>query len=79
MKLGMYTVAPEAISTAYFINPSHQSVCLYVYPTIVARQRLWKNVTQATNIHVTIELSFSMRSMYERKVGDQFLPELLYI
>jgi hypothetical protein len=31
MKLGMYITAPEPISTAYFINPSHQSVCLFVY------------------------------------------------
>jgi hypothetical protein len=27
MKLGIYIVAPELISAAYFINPSHQSVC----------------------------------------------------
>jgi hypothetical protein len=26
------TMAPETISAAYFINPSHQSMCLYVYP-----------------------------------------------
>jgi hypothetical protein len=32
MKLVMYIVTPESISVAYFINPSHQSVCLYVYP-----------------------------------------------
>jgi hypothetical protein len=32
-KLGMYIMAPEPISTAYFINPSHQSVCLYLYPS----------------------------------------------
>jgi hypothetical protein len=38
MKLGMYIMAPEAIWTAYFINPSHHSLCLYVYPPIVARQ-----------------------------------------
>jgi hypothetical protein len=49
LKLGMYIIAPESISTAYFINPSHQTVCLYVYPPIVARQRLGKNVTAATN------------------------------
>jgi hypothetical protein len=48
-KLVMYITAPEPISTAYFINPLHQSVCLYVYPLIVARQRLGKNVTTATN------------------------------
>jgi hypothetical protein len=38
IKLGMYIMAPEPISTAYFLNSSHQSVCLYVYP-VVARQR----------------------------------------
>jgi hypothetical protein len=32
-KLRTYIMAPEPISTAYFINPSHQSVCLYVYPS----------------------------------------------
>jgi hypothetical protein len=31
MKLSMYMMAPEPISKAYFINPSHQSACLYVY------------------------------------------------
>jgi hypothetical protein len=41
MKVGM-CMPPEAISAAYFINPSHQSVCLYVYPSIVARQQLGK-------------------------------------
>jgi hypothetical protein len=25
-------MAPEPFSAAYFINPSDQSVCLYVYP-----------------------------------------------
>jgi hypothetical protein len=32
MKLGMYIMVPESISTEYFVNPSHQTVCLYVYP-----------------------------------------------
>jgi hypothetical protein len=32
MKLGTYITALEPVSTAYFINPSHQSVYLYVYP-----------------------------------------------
>jgi hypothetical protein len=45
----MHVMAPELISTAYFINPSHQSVCLYVYPSTFARQGLSKNVTAATN------------------------------
>jgi hypothetical protein len=34
----MSLTAPEPISTAYLKRPSHQSVCLYVYPPIVARQ-----------------------------------------
>jgi hypothetical protein len=75
MKRGMYIMAREHISTAYFINPSHQSVCLYVYPRVIARQRLGKNVTAETNTHETIEelsdASFSMRSVsYQRKIGD---------
>jgi hypothetical protein len=43
IKFGMCIMAPEPISMAYFINPSHQSVCLYLYPSIVARQQLGKN------------------------------------
>jgi hypothetical protein len=44
IKLGMYIMAPEPISTVCFINPSHQSVCLYVYPPFVAKQRLDKTL-----------------------------------
>jgi hypothetical protein len=54
MKLGTYIMAPELISAAYFINPSHQSVCLYMYPTIAARQRLRINVNAATNTHAKL-------------------------
>jgi hypothetical protein len=79
MKLGMYIMATEPISTAYFINPSHQSLCLYVYPTIVARQRLGKNITAATNTHTIIgellDASFSMQSvLYQRKSRWSVLP-----
>jgi hypothetical protein len=52
MKLGMCIMAPEPISTAYFINAYRQSVCLYVY---VARQRLGKNVAASTNTYATTE------------------------
>jgi hypothetical protein len=48
MKLLMYVMDPEPISTAYFINLSHQSVCLYVQ-LVVARQRLGKYIPTATN------------------------------
>jgi hypothetical protein len=66
-------MAPEPIATAYFINPSLQSVCLYVYPLLVARQRLGKNFTAATNTQAAIkellDMSFSMRSGH-----GHFLP-----
>jgi hypothetical protein len=66
MKIWYVYHDPWAISKAYFINTSYQSVYLYVYAPIVARQRLGKNVTVATNIQATIEelldASPSMRS-----------------
>jgi hypothetical protein len=76
-------MAPEPISMAYFINPSHQSVCLHVYPIVVAMQLLGKIVTTAKNTHATIDAlvdaSFSMWSVsYQRKVGNYFFLELLF-
>jgi hypothetical protein len=71
IKLGMCIMAPEPISTACFINPSHQSVCLYVYPLIAAMQRLGKNVTAATNTHTTIEALKSTSSVIQRR----YIPE----
>jgi hypothetical protein len=46
-KLGMYIMKPKLSWTAYFINTSHQSVC--VSPCIVARQRLVIHVPTARN------------------------------
>jgi hypothetical protein len=71
MKLDMNIMASEPISTVNFINSSHQSACLYVYP-IVARQRLGKNVTAETNTQANIgnllDESFSMQSVsYQRR------------
>jgi hypothetical protein len=45
VELTMYIIVPEPISTAYFINSSHQSVSLYMQSPIVSRQRLGKNIT----------------------------------
>jgi hypothetical protein len=63
----MYIMATEPNLTAYFINPSHRSMCFYVYHPIVARQHLGENVTMVTNTHATIdrllEESSSMRSV----------------
>jgi hypothetical protein len=62
-----YIMLPEAISTSYFINLSHQSVCLYVYPPIVARQRPGQNIAAATNMYAIIKglsgASFSIQSV----------------
>jgi hypothetical protein len=72
MKLGAY-ITFEPISTAYFLNPSPQFVCLYVYAAIVASQRFGKNIPTATNTHAIelLDWSFSMKSVsYERKVDD---------
>jgi hypothetical protein len=55
MELGMNTMAPEPISMAYFINPFHQSECLYVYINIIARQQLSKNVTMVMSTYETVE------------------------
>jgi hypothetical protein len=72
--IGMYIMPPEPISRAYFISHCHQCVCLYVYSPIVARQRLGKNVTAATNTYAIEDLlyvSFSIRFVsYLRKLGD---------
>jgi hypothetical protein len=45
VKLSMYIVAPEPISTVYFIS---LCVCVCI-PPFVARQRLFKHVPAATN------------------------------
>jgi hypothetical protein len=37
MKSGMNIVAPRPISAAYFINPSHQSVCMLRIPLSLVR------------------------------------------
>jgi hypothetical protein len=72
MKLGMYIMAPEPISTTYFVNPSHQSVGLYAYSSVVARQRVGKHIPATTNTcnNVTIfDPSSSIRSaLYKSRV-----------
>jgi hypothetical protein len=44
MKLGICVIAPEPISTAYFINPSYQSACLYVYHSYRCQAKAQQNV-----------------------------------
>jgi hypothetical protein len=42
---------------------THGSVCLCLYPLIIARQRIGKHVPAAKNTHVTIE-NLSLVSLY---------------
>jgi hypothetical protein len=54
MKLGMYIMTPEPISTAYILNPSHQFVSICVSPCRrYARAR--EKDTAATNTRATME------------------------
>jgi hypothetical protein len=46
MKIFMHIMVPEPIPAAHFINPFHQSVCLYVFLPIVARRRLCKIISR---------------------------------
>jgi hypothetical protein len=55
MKLGMYIMTPMLITTAYFTDPSHQSVYMCILHAL-ARQRIYMNLTTATNTHAIEEL-----------------------
>jgi hypothetical protein len=70
IKHGMYIMTLEPNSLTYFINPSHHTVSVCV-PPVIARQRLGKNVSAATNTHTTTEdlldASFSMRSVSHQR------------
>jgi hypothetical protein len=47
MKFVVYITAAAPTSVAYFMNSSLQPPCVYVYPLIVAMQRLGKHVPAA--------------------------------
>jgi hypothetical protein len=74
-------MAPEPISTLYFINPSHQSACLYVWVPLSLLGNGWvkKNVTAATSTHATTEEmpdELLLVRVVSRDVLDCFSPEL---
>jgi hypothetical protein len=74
MKLTVYITAPELISVAYYINPSHQPV----YPPIISRQGLGKNVTVAKNTMELLDASFSMWSVSSKESRWLVLPRTCY-
>jgi hypothetical protein len=56
LKLGMYIMTPEPISTAYFIKPSISLCVCMCIPPIVHGKRVSKNDNVARNTHATIEV-----------------------
>jgi hypothetical protein len=54
-ELDIHNVAPEPITRTYFISPPIGLCVCMCSPFIVARQRLGKDVTAATDTHGTLE------------------------
>jgi hypothetical protein len=89
MKAAMYIMAPEPISTAYFINPSHQYVVRFI-SSIVARQRLGRHVPVATitsnnrsivesAVFYTVRVISKESRRLEYFVLNNFLKEAIFI
>jgi hypothetical protein len=82
MKHGIYTAATEPISSAYFINLLHHSVCLRMYSPTIVRQTLCKNVTAATNTRnnnrriVGLVVSYEVRFI-SKESGQTILPRTI--
>jgi hypothetical protein len=74
MKLdgGMCVMATEPISMAYFINPSHQSVCLYVYSSY----RCYATDLLSVSIHL-VPRNGSLNT-FQRQLIHERIEELLY-
>jgi hypothetical protein len=74
MELGMHVIASEPISTVYFIDPSHQPVCLYVIPLSLLGNgsvKLHRGNEKNQQIEEMLDASYSMRPIpHRRKVGD---------
>jgi hypothetical protein len=64
---GMYIMAHEPLSTAYFINPFHQSACLYVYHRVLLLGNGSVDMFPWQRIHASTEelweASFSIESL----------------
>jgi hypothetical protein len=74
------------VCISWHLSPAHKylpSLCLYMYPTLAATQRLRKNVIAATNTHATIDESLdassSMRSvLYQGKYAISSSQNVLF-
>jgi hypothetical protein len=75
MKFGMCIVALEPIPIAYFINLPSVCVSICVFPPVIARQWLGKNVTAAINKHhnkrrIVGSVVFCVVNVIPSKVGN---------
>jgi hypothetical protein len=76
MKLGVYIMATEPISTAYFTNPFHQSVCLHVYPSYHCKTRAQSSVSLHSLLGNSSVNTFPwqrIHTMIEELFGTHFL------
>jgi hypothetical protein len=73
MKFCMYVIALEPISSAFFVKPCDQSVCIHLFPVVTRHrlcihlpiciwQRLGKNFT-AKRIHIGFVVFYSVRRL----------------
>jgi hypothetical protein len=69
MTLGMYIMPPESISAAYFIDASHQSVCVSFLRN--GSVKCYLGNKYACNKEELSEASFLIRSVsHQKKEGD---------
>jgi hypothetical protein len=74
MKLRMYIMAPQSISTAYFISPSHQSVCNPFF--VAARQKRYRGKKyKCENRRIFGRIIFCTVRVISRKVADYLFSE----
>jgi hypothetical protein len=82
MKLVMHIMTPDSISTTYFINPSHQSVCLYVYPLSLLGNGLVETLTLQRILTQQWKNCWTIRFLCgpcRVKESRRFFPEFLVI
>jgi hypothetical protein len=74
MKLGLYVMAPELMSAAYFVNPSHQSVSVCDLLPLLGHGSVKTFPWQRRIVEGVV--FYSVR-VFRRKVGDQFSEPLV--
>jgi hypothetical protein len=73
MKHGLFFTDSESITAAYYISLFRESLCLYVYPSFVVRQRLGNNfavVTKAHERNIIVNVVFYEVLVVARRVAE---------